>query len=881
MADISTYIARRNALLKDKEIPDKVIQQGWFILSHMLLSEKAQVAHFGCGDGSMTYTMAVLYPQVHMIGIDHDKRKINRAKVEYKLPNLEFRHADINQVFEKEETFDAIINAYVLHEIYSASQYNNGDVSRAIDNHFKMLKTNGLMYIQDYARPPPEEFVLLEMPDKASTGKSLEQLSEPDLLVWYSEHARPRNDSGTGGFFLDELPERVPNTRLFRLPYRWAYEFIMRKDDRKHWEEELPIEYTFFTQAEFRKEIRKAGARASYTAPHWDEDYIEENFKDSFRLLRDDGTHMGYPPTSFIVTARKMAQRKSLLIHERRPTKQDESKLKITAMRNNVTGEIVDIVSREEQISEVIPYRIDPETGRLKVYLHDGVPRSITNSVPRNGVSIDDRRWSGHMVEPISIPQEHLPDTTIEPEKLTQETQKFAKSFLGLIPKDGQNMKLGPDYFPAPDYIDDVVNTYYLEVNKAKGEMTPKTQLIGTENFQERGTIREVDAQQVLDAITVGKIPNSRLELQLLYLFNHLNVKIENWAQKQIAWKTGDIQTRTNLKTFLKNYNIEDKRFQDVKGTAGQLRSVHSIFVEEGQSKGAVAGLASRDLDFVVHNDQTINRAVVLPLSKNMKKEIHAGVMLKKMPVPQRHNGDANILSCPYFDIPAEVTNIKLAKEFIADQFGVTPEMVIKLGESYFCHVGMTQMKIHPFGVVLPIGKPDDPNIVFLPFYQMMLLRKSIKKDTHMLVTLSRAYRLMHEDIAFDFKRRVAPIMQERFEHVKPEWSLPMSFEPSPIRKPSIDAPAPEMEKSKIDTPKAEKEPENTIETSKSENKTEPKIRKTGSIDLSATPRKEEKKIQNSPKKETNIKLSNEFEQEFEQFVEILEKDLPKIDFER
>ncbi|MEM7680140.1 MAG: class I SAM-dependent methyltransferase [Pseudomonadota bacterium] len=880
MADISTYIERRNALLKNKEIPDNIIEQGWFILSHMLLSEKAQVAHFGCDDGSLTYTMAVLYPQVHMIGIDQDKRKINKAKVEYQLPNLEFRQADVTTAFAKDNAFDAIINSFVLHEIYSASRYNDDNVSAALNNHFKMLKNNGLMYIEDYAKPPPEEFVSLEMPDKQSGDKSLDKLSEADLLVWYSEHARPRNDSGTGGFFLDELPERVPGTRLFRLPYRWAYEFIMRKDDRKHWEEELPIEYTFFTQAEFRNEIQKAGARASYTAPHWNEDYIEENFRDHFRLLNDKGEPMGYPPTSFIVVARKMAERKSLLIHERRPTQTEDSKLTITAMRNNTTGELVDIVSRDEQVSEIIPYRIDPETGRLKVYLHDGVPRSIANSVPRNGFSIDDRRWSGHMVEPVSVPHAHMPDKDVEDEALLKHTESFAKKFLGLSPKDNQALKLGPDYFPAPDYIDEVINTYYLEVNKAEGEMPPKTSLIGTDSFQEKGYIREVDAQQVLDAITVGKIPNARLELQLLYLFNHLGVQIENWAQKQIAWKIGDVQSRTKLRTFLKNYHIEDKRFKDVKGTAGQLRSVHSIFVEEGQSRGAVTGLASRDLDFVVQNDQTINRAVVLPLSKNMKKEIHAGVMLKQMPVPQRHSGDANIISAPYFDLPANVTNIKLAKEYLAEQFGVTPEMVIKLGESYFSHIGMTQQKIHPFGVVVPEGTPDDPNIIFIPFYQMMLLRKSIKKDTHMMLTLARAYRFFHEEIAFDFKRRVGPIMQERFEHVKPEWSLPMNFEPSPTRKASGEtSTAPSVEAKTI---------ENTKKTPKPEIQKEPKLEKSGTIDLSETTRKDEKKAQkttkkvaNPFKKETNIKLSNEFEHDFEEFVEILEKDLPKLDFEK
>ena len=865
MSKISQYIQRRNALLTEKNIPNKITWQAWLMLSHMILDEGARVAHMGCDDGALSYAMAALYPEIQIIGIDNDKRKVNKARVSYDLPNLEFRHANIAEKFTKKGAFDAIINAFVLHEIYSNTRYTTDSIHETFKNHFHMLKDNGLMFIQDYAKPPPEIYVKLEIPDEESTGKALKDLSEADLLTWYSEHARPRNDSGTGGFFLDELPEKTPGTRLFRIPYRWAYEFIMRKDDRKNWEKELPIEYTFFTQQEFRQAIRKHGARASYTAPHWDEDYLQENFREKFQLLKDDDTPMGYPPTSFIVVARKMAQRKSLLIHERRPTKTDESKLKITAMRNHQTGEIVDIVGRDEQIGEIIPYRIDPETGRLKIYLHDGVPRSITNSVPRNGVSIDDRRWSGHMIEPISLPQEHIPNTQIEPAELIKDTKNFAKKYLGLETKLNQPLKLGPDYFPAPDFVDELVNTYYLEVKKSKGHIEPQTHLIGTKNFQEKGYIREVDAQQILDAITVGKIPSARLELQILFLFNHLNIKSENWGQKDVTWKIGEIKQKTSLRDVLDKYGSEGKVFKEAGGSAGQLRSVHSIFVEEGQTKGSVAGLSARDLDFVVHNEQTINTAVVLPLSKGLKKDVHAGFTLKQMPIPERHKGSSSIISAPSFNLPAHITNIKLAREYIAEQMGVLPDMVIKMGESYFSHIGISQQKIHPFAVIVPEGKPKDPGTQFIPFYQFMLLRKSLSKDTHFMVILARAYRYLHEDIQMDFSRRVSAIVKERFEQVKPEWTLPLTFEPSPIRKPIKD------------TPEIEKELENNIDTKKDKNKEPEKLEKQKSIQASETLRNDK---EYKPKPENNINLSAEFEHEFEDFIDTLEQNPPKLEFD-
>src|SRR5690606_18341862 len=99
-----------------------------------------------------------------------------------------------------------------------------------------LLKNEGLMLIRDYALPQRGEYVLLEMPDTISRGKDIKSMSEADLLVWYSERARPKDDPGCHGFFLEELPPRFPQTRLFRLPYKWAYEFITRKDNRTMFE---------------------------------------------------------------------------------------------------------------------------------------------------------------------------------------------------------------------------------------------------------------------------------------------------------------------------------------------------------------------------------------------------------------------------------------------------------------------------------------------------------------------------------------------------------------------------------------------------------------------------------------------------------------------
>jgi len=767
--EAQAYIERRNALLKD--ISPEDIRKGWFTLSHLLIDDGATVVEMGCGNGIMAYVMAAMKPKITFIGLDKDKRRISKAKERFKLPNLDYKIGDVSSDIFEEESVDAIINSYILHHVYSHARYNPRVVSETLRKHFKMLKKGGMMFIQDYASPPPEEFVLMEMPDTESEDHSIAKMSEADLLVTYSEDARPKQDAGCGGFFLEELPERFPRTRLFRLPHKWAYEFALRKDDRAHWEETLPLEYTFFTVQDFRKELHAMGARVQYSGPLWDEAFVEKNFEGKFRLYENDGTPLSHPPTSFIAVAYKLPERKSLNIEERRPSSVDSGHFKITAMRDQNTGTISDVVSRDLDLSEVLPYRIN-EHGRLKIYLHDGTTRSIANTVTRGGMNIDGRRWSGHMIEPISVDSTALSYMKAFDHK---HTVLFSRDHIGLKPVTGAILEKGPDYYPAPDYIDEKIHTFYLQVEKNTNALAPRS-YIESEKFQNKGHIREMDAQQVLNAITVGMIPNARLELQILTLFQHLKIKAETWTDKHLNLQASEIKNKISSKTILDLLGMKDERFKEIKGTSGQLRAVHSLFVEEGQSRGAVSGLSSENIDFIIHDDKTINTAVVLPLTKDLKGNVHAGIMMKYLPIPQRHEGNGLTVSAPSFNIPPEVTDLKQLKKFIADEFGVLPANVLKLGESYFSHVGVTPHRIYPFAVSSPPETMKYSEAKFLPFYQLLVLKRLLSKEPHFMMAIARAYRYFHEELRFDAKLQVKEIIKQRFEGLQPDWSIPINY---------------------------------------------------------------------------------------------------------
>lgn len=682
-------------------LPDATVRRAWFTLAHLMVQPGSTILDLGCGGGKLTYAMAVLAPDMKFIGMDTDTRGIQSAIKTWDAPNLEFQNGPIdNPAAAGIGPVDAIINCFTLHEIYSSNAFHDRPVVQALENQFALLKPEGLMLIRDYAKPDPDGYVLMEMPDVRSTGEELHELSEADLLVWFSEHASPNGDPGCAGFFIEELPPRFPRTRLFRLPHKWAYEFIMRKDDLSSWESNLPKEFTFFTQREYRKALRSLGARVYYSAPHWNDEYVKNRFEGHFRLYGEDGKPLGPPPTSFIAVAQKVGERRSLRLQERRPSSKTGSSLRVQAMRNDNDGRLVDIVTRDINITEILPYRVT-ENGELNIFVHHGVPRGIVNAVPRMGQDLDGKKWSGHMTEAIAVETETV--THIGPDDV-KGAALFARDMLGLKPMPNRVMEKGPAVYPAPDYIDERIDTLYLEVESSSATLEPKVINADIAGFLSRGKIVEISAQSILNGIAVGMIPNARMEIQILALYQRLGMKAESWSECPLILEEADVPI-TDVHDLMAKMTETDGRYRATRGSAGQLRPVQSIFVDEGQINGGVAGLAARDMDFIIADDQTENIAIVMPLLRSHSGEVLAGYTTEFLPVPQRYKGNGLTVTVPSIPLPRDIRNMDDARHYIADYMKVKPEHVARMGESFFLHMGLTPRRVYPFVMSGPFGQ--------------------------------------------------------------------------------------------------------------------------------------------------------------------------------
>ncbi len=748
-------LKERYALLQ--KLPNSTIRKAWFTLAHLLLEPGDTVVDMGCQGGAMAYAMALLSPQSKITGVDISKRMIHQARENYALPNLEFVVGDIGapDLF-KPGSIDAIVNSFILHEVYSGAHYNDRSVVQTLTNQFGLLKPEGTMFIRDFAQPSTGSYVLMEMPNVESTGPLLDNLSEADLLVWYSQHARPRQDPGCKGFFLEELSPRFPKTRLFRLQSKWAYEFIMRKDERDIWEDELDKEYTFFTEREYRKVLRDLGGRVLYTAPHWDDQYVKSCFDGHFRLYEESGTPIGNPPTSFVAVAQKVNERDSLRLNERRPTANPNSKLRIQAMRDDISGRMLDIVSRDVDVTEILPYRV-AETGDLHIFVHHGVPRCIVNSVPRNGPDLDGKRWSGHMTEAITIDTETLGSIR---EDDVSATLKLMKSNFDLRPVAGRTMEKGPAFYPAPDFIDERIETRFIEVEEPNGPINPEFLAADLDGFMARGRIVEMNAQTILNAISVGMIPNAQLELQILALYEKLDMRAEVWADTPLTLPEIDVP-KTDVKNLLSKMADKDTRYHSARGTAGHWKPLQSTFVDEGQVNGGLMGLASRDVDFVVSDETTENIAVVLPLVKNLSGEVLAGFVAEYLPVPQRFKGSGFTINAPTLALPKHITSMEAARHYIANHFKVKPENVSKMGESFFCHIGLTPQRIYPFAMTAPAAKSSGPEgmAAYAPIEDLWKLLWGYNSKSFMKI-MSLAYKNLGENsdlsVTWDFSNKLS-----------------------------------------------------------------------------------------------------------------------------
>lgn len=674
------------------DLPEFIQQKAALISAHFLLPSGSRIVDMGCETGEVTYVLALLNPRTEIVGIDRDEKAIEFARKTYKLPNLAFRRSDIAIEDFEDESLDGIINSNILHGVYSAGGYNQSDVTQLLEKQIHKLKPGGIMVIRDYMMPPEGELVLMEMPDTPGTGKTPQQMSEAELLILFSQSARPLPSGGCEGFFIEELKPKREGTRLFRLPHKWAVEFIHRKNSRADWDKEIRQEYTFFNWQDYRREFARIGMRMTFSAPYWNPWVVKNCFKGRFQLYAQDGKALSYPATNYFIVAQKVTDKQSLLLEERRPSQKPVGDLQIMTVRDKKTGEVHELVKRPGEHCDIIPYRITSDN-RLMVFVRSGYPRPIVNAVMRGSHNLDGKKWSGHLIEPVTMDTETM---STDAEANRRMIFDHVRHYAGLRPKSEESWYLGETYFPSPDRIDEVIEPVFVEVENPYKTSWPLAAEKGAV-FTELGTMTELDGADIILASQVGLLPEPRLEMYVFDLMTRHNIPFPRWIGDGLPKLPGQA-----IKTYEPDDLLEDAEkaeFEDAKTGAVRLKPVKAVFVEEGKVGRSTRGLSAQDIEFVVTDDGVENIAVVLPITRDWDNNLLVALEPKIMPVPNRIGGDGAMLNAPSFVLPGDVRTVDDARAFIAGKFSVPVDQVLPLGESYFTHVGVTPQRIYPFTV--------------------------------------------------------------------------------------------------------------------------------------------------------------------------------------
>lgn len=700
---------------------DKTMQQKLAVTAaHFLLRPGAVIADMGCGSGLGSFQFAQLNPTVQVVGIDINPDTVKYASDNYKLPNLRFEIGDVEKPAGAPGCYDGILNSSVLHHIYSFNDYNAAHVVNALRNQMTLLKEGGIMVIRDFCAEPEDEFVTLDVLADGE-GYEIATMSDADLLVLFSETARSLRPERDRGFFIEESIVAPTGYRRFRLPAKWAAEFALRKNYRADWAAEVLEEYAWWTPADYRRELAAIGGRVIYAAPSWNPWIVENRFRDKIRLYNENGAPRNFPATNYIAVVEKVPADTSLILTERAVALTLPKYLQFSSWKSTETGTLYDMVARPGMVTDCLPYLTGAD-GRLMVYAKHGYPRPLTNLVPRSSPNLDEKVWSGHVVEPVAIA-----DSSVH---LLARLAERA----GLSTTQMPELQEGLRYYPSAGLMDEIVGSVFAPVQSGGTEHSYKISP-DISGFSTSGEVRLYPAQDLLRASQVGLLPEARLEMNIYALLRKLGQRPDKWLGPELP-RLGQVDIYTcSIEAMLERQGTQG--FEASPDGAGYLRCLRSAFSD----RSAKTELARRELEFVIPAKSSANVASVAVLAIDDQGEVSIGVERRRLPAPQLREGDAEICVLPAFRLPPAILTPEKAAEYVAAKFLQPRRAVAKLGEGYFSSLGMTPERVYPYAVILD-GMSDvfqlSEMLEFVPLREIFAQLERVR-DAHLLVSSLRA----------------------------------------------------------------------------------------------------------------------------------------------
>lgn len=582
---------------------------------------------------------------------------------------------------------DLIVGDGTLQKIYTDARRNTRKVQDYLMGLADRLNDKGLIVLRENALLVPEQEVLLELPDhRRKIGKIDPAQAIVKRLYEFAERAQPWLKPNLRGFFLEELPNMRPDTRLFRLPLKWAAEFLLRKDlNDEAWEESMETDYIIGNERALRRQVfAPLGLRVLVQAPHWDSSKTDFGITGGFQLYDEDRRPMSPPPTEMVIVLQKAAEEDGLWLAEQRTHAKEPEQLGLSAVRHETLGDTLTLVTGLSPAAHVFPWRSLPQGG-IGVYLRPETTQPLSNMLARAVHSIDGRRFSGFMPQPLEMSMEEWEDKS---QAGLDSISKWLKQQTGLRLAPRSEIVEGKLIYPAPDFIDQALTSVFIEVKEEDARLD---------------NLVCFEASDILQAIHAGLVPVSTLEAQLWQLARQAGRTLMPLTDREIDVpfdpEAGDRLKVTPFEELCRRLAPEGKGktpgFKDVKGHTGAWRVARSTFVEESRE----GPRSSCEQEFVLTEEEPLHKAVLICMSRSIDGEALAGFEITDCPVPTRYGKPGEMVRLPSIPLPTSIRSVPEARDYVAKQLEVRTQHVVPCGEAVYTHLGVTPQKIFPFMV--------------------------------------------------------------------------------------------------------------------------------------------------------------------------------------
>ena len=680
------------------------------------------IVDMGSGSGKGTYDLARLYPGLNLIGVDINPVSVELAAETYQLPNLSFQAGDISQPLFAENSIDGILNSSVFHHVTSFNDFDLNRIFETLDNQIAQLKPGGVLIIRDFVVPDGPEMVWLDVPVTDGTADGpIASLSTAALFERFAAGFRSsQNPDGPVPF---QHPGTIDDTwARFQLKLRAATEFVLRKDYRTDWDAELLEEYTYLSQAGFETAFRERGMRIVASFPIFNPWILTNRYQGKFRVFDTAGNPLPFPPTNYLIVGEKLPASSGVFLTEAHCKILDHPQfLQFHQYRNVETGNIHELVERPNQTIDLIPWFED--SGRLLVVAKKDFPRPITNACADHP-NLTSATRSGYITEPISVLAEATENIDFVVETaLSERAGISADDILGISPSF--------TYFTSPGGINERVFARLVQISP-RPVQSPFADLSNYTPFSNSGSVRELDAGQVLRACHVSGMFDARLEINIYWLLLRLNLSVGPWigAALTLTEQHASLSSSENALT-----TPQKEPFQSLTTTeSAEFLSVRSSLFSELDAAGST--VKTVEFEYVTPRRYSRNTVVIAPFIKTT-----AGVFLavqhRDLPAAQYFTGNSMLVVAPGWRVPFEVTTQWELPTFIEAnlkrEFGVTARMIQELGGPYFPTPGATPEIVYPFAVELAAQSLEASSLHLVGINEFLNQLESIE-DAHLLI---------------------------------------------------------------------------------------------------------------------------------------------------